>query len=195
MCGRDAAGGGLITCACAFAAKKWPIWPSRPNRRNWTSRLKNGPDRPHGKSDFPVEPTRTDRRSGRRRAGSGVTVQRGRRRGSGSAAGQSRCPRVAPRRPGYAGGRLPGPTCGSGAANPSKSVCERSAVPAIPLARDRCRLRRPLTARPPFGRGPEILPDFHCDTPERSCAISACLGTVKPGRYVAGALIFRKRSP
>src|SRR6202012_3903037 len=47
MSGRDAAGGGLITWAYRFAAKKWRFaGHSGPNHGNWTYPAENGPHQP-----------------------------------------------------------------------------------------------------------------------------------------------------
>jgi len=45
MSGRDAAGGGLITWASRFAAKKWPFANhAGPNHGGWTYPAENGTD-------------------------------------------------------------------------------------------------------------------------------------------------------
>ena len=188
----------LITCACPFAAKKWPVLAARPNRRNWTSRLKNGPHRPHGKSDFPVEPARTDGWSRRRRAGSGVTVRRVAQARSRSHSRpkptRSRCAPAARIRP---SGRLPGPTFGSGAANPSKSALRTTCRSRqFRLARDRYRLGRTAHgAAAGRQRGPKNPSRFHCDTPERSCVISSLLGDGQARPSRARALIVQEKEP
>ena len=68
MSGRDAAGGGLITWAYRFAAKKWPFAPpARPNHGSWTYPAENGPHRSMAKRiKLPAGSTRADGRTGGR---------------------------------------------------------------------------------------------------------------------------------
>jgi hypothetical protein len=48
---------GLYHVTAPPQQKNGHFGPRRPNSRNWTFHLKNGPHRAHGKRDFPAEPT------------------------------------------------------------------------------------------------------------------------------------------
>src|SRR6266436_8146994 len=98
MSGRDAAGGGLITWAHWFAAKKWPFFELLGGKRtSWTYPAENGPHSRDGRPHFPAGPTRADSRIGRCGPLSGDAVG-GPRSGVTrlhDATGQSRCHRLA----------------------------------------------------------------------------------------------------
>ena len=200
MSGRDAAGGGLIACGRPFAAKKWPVWASEPNRRNWTSHLKNGPHRPHGKSDFPAEPARTDGRLGA--AALGPVLAAG-RDGAGAAAGgppgQGRRAAPAPGSPGYAGLVARGARA---AVQPrrtlevsSRTTC-RSPRSSTGAGIDGAACRR-TAGRPPRRSPPGPGKRSDSIAPCRDLPVRPPLARRRPGacRPGPGPLVVRKASP
>jgi hypothetical protein len=155
-----------------------------PNRRNWTSHLKNGPDRSHGKSIFPPRPARPPDGVWRiRRCRFGVCTGLG--AGADRPAGQARCNRP-PRR----------------SAGDANLVAGRPRTP-LPPRRDRSARHRqriaspvvfdwrgldgvpaiaPLTVRPPLAAGAKesiALPLRHAGT--MLCDIGL-LGGDRPSR-------------
>ena len=203
MSGRDAAGGGLITWAHRFAAKKWPF-SSPPDVAAATGLLKPKMVRIGAMADriFPL-----DRRE--LLAGLGATalgpalpsVAAAEGAVGAGAAGQGRRHRLAPGTAGYAdlvawAARAPGIRFKRGESSMSRSANGLPVPVVTQLARHRWGSgRRTAGGAGAAGPGAKENLVIPCVTPAPSCATSGCSATARRGRRAARALIVaRKRA-